>query len=137
MAGKVPETNSGLTEDQAVEAGMALRQGFDALRSLQFNPTASILRYVVTEEGKPHLGIPDKTELVPGLADLPVLWSRVSTREVIASRGLFEVTDLQFSLYAEVKDTDEILFQGKTYKVIRILYWNPDIGRSMIVARAT
>ena len=42
---KVPETNAGLPEEAAIQAGEMLRQGWDVLRSLQFNPKASILRY--------------------------------------------------------------------------------------------
>lgn len=134
--GKVPETNDGLSEEQAIEVGTLLRRGWDVLRSLQFYKKASILRYVVIDEGKPHLGIEPKTELVPGLEDLDVYVSRVSTREVMASRGKIELTDMMFIFYEEVKDTDEILYQGKTYKVIQVRYSDTDIGRSTVIARA-
>jgi hypothetical protein len=134
--GKIPETNDGLNEKRAIEAGTLLRRGWDVLRSLQFNPKASVLRYVVIDEGKPHLGIEPTTELVPGLADLDVYVSRVSTREVMASKGKIELTDMMFIFYAEVKDTDEISYQGKTYKVIQIKYYDPNIGRSIVIARA-
>lgn len=134
--GKIPETDDGLSEEQAIEAGTLLRRGWDVLRSLQFFKRASVLRYVVTNEGKPHLGIEPTTELVPGLAELDVYVSRVSTREVMASRGKIELTDMMFIFYEEVKDTDEILYQGKTYKVIQIRYSDVDIGRSTVIARA-
>jgi len=134
---KIPSTSAGLTEDQAIEAGRILREGWDVLRSLQFNKTASILRYEVTQEGRPDLGIEPTAELVSGLADLDVYVSRVSTREVIASRGKLELTDMMFIFYAEVKETDEILYQGKTHGVIQLKYWDPDIGRSAVTARAT
>jgi hypothetical protein len=134
--GKIPETDDGLSEEQAIEVGTLLRRGWDVLRSLQFYKKASILRYVVTDEGKPHLGIEPTTELVSGLEDLDVYVSRVSTREVMASRGKIELTDMMFLFYAEVLDTDEILFQGKTYKVIQTRYADVDIGRSTVIARA-
>jgi hypothetical protein len=134
--GKIPSTGAGLTEDQAIEAGTLLRQGWDILRSLQFNKKASILRYTVVSEGKPHLGIEPTRELVAGLADLDVYVSRVSTGEVMASGGKIELSDMMFIFYAEVKDTDEIEYLGKKYKVIQVKYWDPDIGRSMVIARA-
>jgi hypothetical protein len=43
---------------------------------------------------------------------------------------------MMFIFYAEVLDTDEILFQGKTYKVIQTRYADVDIGRSTVIARA-
>jgi hypothetical protein len=133
--GKIPITGVGLTEAEAIEAGTLLREGWDVLRSLQFNKKASILRYTVTQEGKPHLGIDDQKELVPGLADLDVYVSRVSTREVLASNGKVELTDTLFIFYEEVKETDEILYDGKTYKVVQLKYYDPDIGRSMVIGR--
>jgi hypothetical protein len=133
--GKIPITGVGLTEAEAIEAGTLLREGWDILRSLQFNKKASILRYTVTQEGKPHLGIDDQKELVPGLADLDVYVSRVSTREVLASNGKVELTDTLFIFYEEVKETDEILYDGKTYKVVQLKYYDPDIGRSMVIGR--
>jgi hypothetical protein len=134
--GKVPETNDGLSEEQAIEVGTLLRRGWDVLRSIQFNKKADILRYTVTLEGRPDLGIEPTTELAPNLADLDVYVSRVSTREVMASRGKIELTDMMFIFYEEVKDTDEILYQGKTYKVIQTRYSDVDIGRSTVIARA-
>ena len=134
--GKIPETNDGLSEEQAIEAGTLLRRGWDVLRSLQFYKKASILRYVVTDEGKPHLGIEPTTELVPGLADLDVYVSRVSTREVMASKGKIELTDTKFIFYAEVRSTDQILYEGKTYNVIQVPFYDADIGRSTVIARA-
>jgi hypothetical protein len=133
--GKIPITGVGLTEAEAIEAGTLLREGWDVLRSLQFNKKASVLRYTVTQEGKPHLGIEDQRELVPGLADLDVYVSRVSTREVLASNGKVELTDTLFIFYEEVKETDEILHDGKTYKVVQLKYYDPDIGRSMVIGR--
>jgi len=134
--GKVPETNDGLSEEQAIEVGTLLRRGWDVLRSIQFNKKADILRYTVTLEGRPDLGIEPTTELAPNLADLDVYVSRVSTREVMASRGKIELTDMMFIFYEEVKDTDEILYQGKTYKVTQTRYSDVDIGRSTVIARA-
>jgi hypothetical protein len=133
---KVPVTSGGLTEDQAIAAGTMLREGWDILRSLQFNKKASVLRYTEANDGKPELGIPPTRTLVTGLSNLDVYWSRVSTREVIASRGLIELTDVMFIFYAEARSTDEILFDGKTYKVVSIKFWNPDIGRTGVIARA-
>ena len=134
--GKIGETSGGLAEEQAINAGEALRRGWDVLRSLQFNKKASVLRYTVTQEGRPDLGIEPTKELMPGLADLDVYVSRVSTREVMASKGKLELTDMMFVFYAEVKETDEISYQGKIYRVIQLKYWDPDIGRSAVIARA-
>jgi len=134
--GKIPETDSGLSEEQAIQAGTILREGLDILRSLQFNKKASILRYEVVDEGKPHLGIEPTRRLVSGLSDLDVYVTRVSTREVLAGRGRIELTDMKFIFYEEVKDTDEIVYNGKTYKVIQVEYYDPDIGRSIVIARA-
>jgi len=134
--GKIPTTSHGITEEQATEVGTLLRKGWDVLRSLQFNKKADILRYTVTQEGRPDLGIEPTTELVPGLADLDVYVSRVSTREVMASRGKIELTDMKFIFYEEVKETDEIMYQGKTYRVIQVPYWDVDIGRTTVVGRA-
>lgn len=135
MAVKIPVTDGGLSEEEAIEAGTLLREGWDILRSLQFNPKASILRYTITQEGKPHLGIDDERQLVSGLADLDVYVNRVSTREVLASNGKIELTDMMFIFYAEVKETDEISYDGKTYKVVQLKYYDPNIGRSMVIGR--
>jgi hypothetical protein len=135
MTVKIPVTSGGLSEDEAIEAGKLLREGWDVLRSLQFNKTASILRYVVVQEGKPHLGIEEQRQLVSGLADLPVYVTRVSTREVMVSNGKIELTDMMFIFYAEVRETDEILWDGKTYKVVQLKYYDPSIGRSMVIGR--
>ena len=134
--GRIDKPSGGLTEEQAIKAGEALRRGWDILRSLQFDKKASILRYTVVVEAKPHLGIEAQTELVPGLSGLDVYVSRISTREVMASRGKLELTDMMFIFYEEVRDTDEILYQGKTYKVIQIKFHDPDIGRTMAIGRA-
>jgi len=133
---KIPETDAGLSEEQAVQVGTILREGLDILRSLQFNKKASILRYEIVDEGKPHLGIEPTKELVSGLDDLDVYVSRVSTREILAGRGRIELTDLKFIFYEEVRDTDEIVYNGKTYKVVQVEYYDPDIGRSIVIARA-
>jgi len=134
--GKIPTTNAGLSEEQATQAGTLLRKGWDILRSLQFGKKASILRYTVVAEAKSHLGIEAQTELVPGLSDLDVYVSRVSTREVMASRGKLELTDMMFIFYEEVKETDEILYHGKTYKVIQIRFFDADIGRCQVIGRS-
>jgi hypothetical protein len=132
---KIPVTSGGMTEEQAIEAGKLLREGWDLLRGLQFNKKASILRYTETVEAKPHLGIPAQTQLVSGLADVDVYASRVSTREVLASRGVIEMTDMLFVFYAEVRETDQIEYEGKTYQVIQIKHWDRDIGRCAVVGR--
>ena len=134
---KTPLTSAGLSEDQAIEAGRLLREGWDILRSLQFNKKASVLRYTTTAEGRPDLGVPPTEVLVAGLADLDVYVSRVSTREVMASRGKIELTDMMFIFYVEVKETDKISYQEKTYEIIQLKYWDPDIGRTAVIARAT
>lgn len=132
---RIPITSAGLTRDQAIQAGTALREGWDVLRSLQFNPKASILRY--TEEGgKEHLGIAPEKTLVPNLENLDVYISRVSEREVIASKGVIELSDFLFILYEKVLETDEILYDGKSFRVIQLKFYDPNIGRSQVVGRA-
>ena len=133
---KVPETDGGLTEEEAIQAGEILRQGWDVLRSLEFNPKASILRYTKTE-GRPDLGIPATETLIEGFADLDVYVSDVSMREVFASRGLIEITDKLFVFYTEVKETDQILYRGKTYNVVQIRAFDPGSGRCHAIGRTT
>ncbi len=132
----VPVTSAGLTEEQAIQAGTMLRQAWDVLRSLQGNKTASVLRYTVTQTGKPHLGIEEQKALVPGLADLDVFVSRLSTREVLASNGVLELTDLLFIFYQEVKATDKVLHGGVTYEVVQIRAWEVYTGQCQIIGRA-
>jgi len=132
---KIPVTSGGLSEDDAVNAGTLLRNGWDILRSLQFNKKASVLRYTIVSEGKPHLGVEPGRQLVADLSNLDVYVSRVSTREVLASNGKIELTDMMFIFYQEVKDTDEILYDGKTYRVVQVKFYDPDIGRTMLIAR--
>lgn len=134
MVAKIPVTSDGLTESGAIDAGTLLRKGWDVLRSIQFNKKASILRY--TESGgKPHLGIAPTKTLVSGLSILDVYVSRVSTREVLASKGKVELTDMMFIFYCEVKETDLIEYSGKKFNVVQISYYDPDIGRSMVIGR--
>jgi hypothetical protein len=133
---KVPETDGGLTEEEAIQAGEMLRQGWDVLRSLEFNPKASILRYTKTE-GRPDLGIPPTETLIEGFADLDVYVSDVNMREVFASRGLIEITDKLFVFYTEVKETDQILYRGKTYNVVQIRLFDPGSGRCHAIGRTT
>ena len=132
---KVPETNAGLSEAEAIHASELLRQGWDVLRSMQFNPKASILRYT-KDEGRPDLGIPPTETLVPGLEDLDVLMRPVSMREVMVSRGLIELSDRLFIFYVEVKETDKILFEGRTYNVVQIREYEPESGRCHAIGRA-
>ncbi len=113
-----------------------LRRGWDILRSLQSNKKASVLRYSVLTEAKPHLGIDAVTELVSGLDDLDVLVANVSTREVMASRGKIELTDMLFVFYQDVKETDKILYDGKTYEVIQLKFSDATIPKTIVIARA-
>lgn len=132
---KIPVTDSGLTEEQAIQAGTLLRSAWDILRSLQFNKTANILRYVEIVPAKPHLGIEAETAPVPGLSDRDVYVSRLSTREVEASNGKFELTDKLFVFYTEVKITDKILYDGREYEVVGIRHWDANTGQCQVVAR--
>jgi len=133
----VPETDAGFSQAEAVELAKTEREGWDMLRSKQFNPTASILRYTVTEEAKPEIGKGPVRELVSGLSDLPVLKTNLSWREVSASRGLFELRDKRFIFYLSgpVVMTDHISFGGKEYKVIEIEHWSDETGRCQVIAR--
>lgn len=132
---KIPVTDGGLTEAQAIEAGTLLRQGWDILRSLQFNKKASILRYTEVTSAVPQLGIPAEVELVDDLNDLDVYVSRLSTREVEASNGKLELTDKLFVFYQEVRSTDRILYGGREYEVIQIKHYDADTGQSQVVGR--
>lgn len=95
---------------------------------------ASILRYVESG-GKPQAGIPPTKDLVTGFADLNCFVQRMSSREVMASKELYELTDLKFVFYTRLYETDEILCEGKTYKIIQIQYYDPAKGKSVVVAR--
>ena len=139
---RIPETTEGLSETDAVQAGTILRQGWDVLRSLQFNKTASIVRYVVTDPEieqarKASLGVEPARTLVSGLADLPVFVSPVSIREVGASYGALELSDVRFVFWDhEVKMTDMVRYDGKDYKVIQVVNWDVDVGICQIIGRA-
>ena len=133
---KVPETNAGLPEEAAIQAGEMLRQGWDVLRSLQFNPKASILRYTKTG-GDPSLGIAPTETLVEGLAELDVYVSQISIREVMVSRGVLALSDQLFIFYTEVRETDQILYDSRTYDVIQIKAYDAESGRCHAVGRAT
>lgn len=132
---KIPVTDSGLTEEQAVQAGTLLRSAWDVLRSLQFNKTASILRYTETVPAKPQLGIDAERELVSDLSDLDVYISRLSTREVQASNGRFELTDTLFIFYTEIGVTDKVFYEGREYDVVAIRHYDADTAQCQIVAR--
>ena len=125
-----------LSEEFATQAVEMLEGAWDSLRALQGNKTASILRYLITGEGKPHLGIGPTKTLVPDLSDLDVYVNQVSVREVIASNGKIELTDLLFVFWNEIKMTDKIEYLSKVYRVIQVRYYDPDIGQCQIVARA-
>lgn len=132
----IPVTNAGLTKAQAIQAGTMLRKAWDVLRSLQGNKTASILRYTETVAAKPHLGIEAEKALVDGLGDLDVFVSRLSTKEVLASNGVLELTDLLFVFYEESKATDKILYGEVTYEVIQIRAWEPYTNQCQVIGRA-
>jgi len=134
---KVCITQGGLSEAQSKKAWSYLRKAWDIQRSLQFNKTASILRMVITQAGRPDAGILPTSTPAPGLSDLPVLWMRVSSREVQASNGKLQLTDSKFVFWdVEVLMTDNILYLGKTYRVVDQPFWDPDIGRCDVVGRA-
>jgi len=133
----VPETDAGFTEQEAIELATMEREGWDMLRSKQFNPTASILRYTVTVEATPEIGKEATRELVSGLADLKVLQTNLSWREVSASRGVFELRDKRFIFYLTepVLMTDHIAYGGKEYRVIEIEHWSEKTGRCQVITR--
>jgi hypothetical protein len=132
---KIPVTNEGLSEDVAIQFWTLIRKNWDILRSLQGNKKAGILRYVVTDPGKPQIGIPPTTELVDGLADLDVYVTQVSVRQVQSSHGKYDLSDLLFVFWHEVLMTDQILYLDKAYSVIKIQHYDPDVGEAQVVAR--
>ena len=137
---KIPTTDGGFPEDIAVQVGTYLHQAWDGLRSLQFNKKASILRYTVTDEGKPQVGIAPTQELVADLDDLDCFVNYVSVKEVTASYGKLELSDLRFVFSnVEVKITDKILYPsvtGKQYRVVQTPHWDPDLGLCEVIGRA-
>lgn len=113
-----------------------LRQTWENLRQITFNKTCSVLRYEITDEGKPHLGIPPTKELVANLDAVPVYCAQVDIKEVIAGHGKIELSDWAFVFYTEIKATDQILFNGVTYEVIQMRGYDPDIGIYSVIGRA-
>jgi hypothetical protein len=137
---KIPGTNAGLSDGAAIEAGTILRQGWDILRSLQFNKTASILRYTVTDtqieqDRKASLGIGAAKTLATGLADLDVYVTPVSEKIVMASGGKILLGDFLFVFWVEVKETDKLSYAGRSYEVVQIRAYDPDVGQCQIIGR--
>ena len=137
---RIPETNAGFSETEAIEIGTMLRQGWDMLRSTQFNKKASILRYTVTDtqieqDRKASLGIEATKVLTAGLVDLDVFVTPVSEKIVNASGGKILLTDTLFVFWAEVKETDKISYAGRAYEVVQIRAYDPDVGQCQIIGR--
>lgn len=135
----VPETDAGFSQAEAIELATMEREGWDMLRSKQFNPTANILRYTITTPAKPEIGKGPERELVSGLADLSVLQTNINWRVVQASHGLFELGDRRFIFYlsSRILATDLISFQDKKYKVISVETWSENTGRCQVICRET
>lgn len=112
----------------------ALRHYEIAITSQEFK-TGSVLRYIEIG-GKPQAGILPIKQLVPDLANQSCYAQGVSTKEVLASHGLFELTDVRFVFYTKLYETDEISFDGKTYRIIQLQYYDSNIGKCVVVARA-
>lgn len=134
-------TNSFLTDEQTAQYGSMLQDAWNVLRSLQGNKTASILRYTVTDSDidrakKESLGIEPSRALVSGLSDLDVYFGYVSVREVSASQGKLQLSDVRFVFWGyEVKMTDLIRYDSKDYKVVQIVNWDPYMGSCQAIAR--
>jgi len=76
----IPITNAEFDASEQVEIFTAIREGWDMLRSLQFDQVADILRYTVTTPGDPATHLKPVTALVPGLTGWPALVQDVDKR---------------------------------------------------------
>jgi hypothetical protein len=123
-----------LPADVVAGTGELERQGWAALRSLQGDPVADVLRYEVTG-GDPARGIAGTRTLVPGLDEIPVLWNQL-TRGEAERRGVVYVEGIiGMEMYTdvEVKMTDLIRLKGVIYDV-KDVHYDEDFGRTEVYA---
>lgn len=115
-----------------------LQKGWGMLGRLGSIKKVSILRYTNIDDGQPHLGIEPAAEQVSGLANIDAYVTPISVREVIASKGKLELTDMLFIfLGQEILETDEISYSGKTFDVIQFQFFDPSSGFYGAIGRAT
>lgn len=114
-----------------------LQKGWGVLGKLGAIKKVSVLRYINLDDGQPHLGIEPLTEQVSGLTDIDAYVTPVSVREVIASQGKIELTDMLFIfLGQEILETDEIFYSSKTYDIVQFRFFDPSSNLYGAVGRA-
>jgi len=112
---------------EAVHDG--IRQGWEAFRTLQGNPTIDVLRYEVSGDSDVEV-LEGSGTLVLGLGSIDAA-AFPRTRKRKAVRGLieYEEADIVFVVYnVEILLTDLIQYQNRKYQVIQASY-NADSGR--------
>lgn len=127
-----------LDAQTAATVAAAEREGWAALRSLQGDPVADILRYTVSG-ADPARGISGSKSAVSGLSGIPVLYGDLTAEEAEVHGLRMEDGLSAFEMYTdvEVRDTDLLRYPastGKVYAVIRSLY-DSNIGRCVVYAR--
>jgi len=123
---------------EVVDVASAEREGWAALRSLQGDPTADVLRYTVSG-ADPARGISGTKTLTSGLDDVPVLYGDLTIREA-EERGI-EYADgmsrFEFFTDVEVVDTDLLRYPATSGKVYRVVATNYDshIGQCVVYTK--
>jgi hypothetical protein len=124
------------------QASDLIDKGFEVFRGQALTDSIDILRYTISDVGRPDLGIAPTRVLVAGLSGIEAVVNQVSERMVLAGQGKIELTDLQFTLRVEVKETDHILFpsgdssQQKEYMIVQTQQWEPGVSLCVCVGRA-
>lgn len=122
----------------AVAVAAAEREGWAALRSLQGDPLADVVRYA-SSGGDAARGVPRTRVQVDGLAALPVLLGDLSVDEMAAYGVDLLAGFRRFEFYTdvEVKLTDLLRYPSgaaETWAVVATA-WDANIGRCLVTAR--
>lgn len=107
----------------------ALRNGWQAMRILQNEPTLDILRYVVTDDDDALVEEGIET-LVPDLTGiLAAAFPRLKKRKRIDGLLAYADSDLVFVIYdTEVLLTDKVLYQSMRYEILDVA-WHSSSGK--------
>lgn len=112
----------------------ALKEGWQAMRTFQSEPTIDILRYAVSGEDD-ALVVEGTETLVPGLASLDAaVFPRSKKRKRVEGLVAYADSDLVFIIYdTEVLMTDRLLYHTMEYEV-RDINYNSVNGRCRVEA---
>lgn len=121
-----------LTEGDRDAVYDGIKDGWQAFRLLQGNPTVDVLRYEVTDDSDVQVLEGDST-LVPGLSSLEAaVFPRARKRKAVRGLIEYEEADMVFVIYElEVRLTDLIQYGSNKYQVIQANY-NASSGRCVV-----